>query len=86
MSVLIKDAETDGLIREVASRTGENLTQAVRTAMREKLARLPEPTRAGRLDMAKINAFLAEIDAMPKINSGLTDDEIIGYDENGVPS
>jgi antitoxin VapB len=54
--------------------------------MREKLARLPEPTRAGRLDMAKINAFLAEIDAMPKINSGLTDDEIIGYDENGVPS
>jgi antitoxin VapB len=85
MSVLIKDPETDGLIREVATRTGETMTQAVRTAMRARLASLPEPKRAGRLDMAKIEAFLAEIDAMPKINTDLTDDEIIGYDENGVP-
>lgn len=85
MSVLIKDAETDGLIREVAARTGETMTGAVRAAMREKLARLPEPARAGRLDMVKVDAFLAEIDAMPKINTDLTDDEIIGYDENGVP-
>jgi antitoxin VapB len=85
MSVLIKDAETDRLIRDVAMRTGETMTQAVRTAMQERLDRLPQPRRAGRLDMAKIEAFLAEIDAMPKINTHLTDDEIIGYDEIGVP-
>ncbi|HEY5795586.1 MAG TPA: type II toxin-antitoxin system VapB family antitoxin [Bosea sp. (in: a-proteobacteria)] len=85
MSVLIKDAETDRLIRDVANRTGETMTQAVRTAMQERLARLPPTQNAGRLDMAKIEAFLAEIDAMPKINTDLTDDEIIGYDENGVP-
>ncbi|CAN5293491.1 type II toxin-antitoxin system VapB family antitoxin [soil metagenome] len=85
MSVLIKDAETDRLIRDVATRTGETMTQAVRTAMQERLARLPRAQNAGRLDMAKIAAFLAEIDAMPKINTDLTDDEIIGYDENGVP-
>lgn len=85
MSVLIKDAETDRLIRDVASRTGETMTQAVRTAMQERLDRLPRAPYAGRLDRAKIDAFLAEIDAMPKTNSDLTDDEIIGYDENGVP-
>ena len=85
MSVLIKDPETDGLIREVAARTGETMTQAVRTAMRVRLASLPEPKRAGRLDMAKIDAFLAEIAAC-RIDDPRTDDEIIGYDENGVPS
>lgn len=85
MSVLIKDAETDRLIRDVAARTGESMTQAVRTAMQERLARLPQPQRSGRLDMEKIDAFLAEIDALPKVNTNLTDDEIIGYDEIGVP-
>lgn len=85
MSVLIKDAETDQLIRDVAALTGETMTQAVRTAMQERLARLPRARHAGRLNMAEIEAFLAEIDAMPKINSDLSDDEILGYDENGVP-
>lgn len=84
MSVLIKDAETDRLIRDVAMRTGETMTQAVRTAMQERLDRLPEPARAGRLDRAKIDAYLAEIDALPKNKMHLTDDEIIGYDEIGV--
>lgn len=85
MSVLIKDAETDRLIRDVANLTGESMTQAVRTAMRERLARLPRPRREGRLKMAEIDAFLAEIDTMPKTNVDMSDDEIIGYDENGIP-
>jgi antitoxin VapB len=85
VSVLIKDAETDRLIRDVAMRTGETMTQAVRTAMQERLDRLPEPARAGRLDRAKIDAFLAEIRAC-RVDDPRTDDEIIGYDENGLPS
>jgi antitoxin VapB len=85
MSVLIKDAETDRLIRDVAARTGESMTQAVRTAMQERLARLPQPQSTGRLDRAKIDAFLAEIDALTKANTHLSDEELIGYDEIGVP-
>jgi antitoxin VapB len=83
MAILIKDRETDRLVRELATRTGQTITDAVKTAAEAQLAKLPP--RKGRVDMAKVRQLLAEIDAMPKINADLSDDEIIGYDENGVP-
>jgi antitoxin VapB len=85
MTVLIKDNETDELIRELARRTGETITQAVKTAARERLERLP-PVRTGSVDRERLEAILAKIRAHPSANEHLTDDEIIGYDENGVPS
>ncbi|WNJ89368.1 type II toxin-antitoxin system VapB family antitoxin [Bosea sp. 685] len=85
MIVLIKDPETDQLIREMAAQTGETITQAVKTATKERLARLPRPARTGRLDRTKIDAFLAEIDALTKVDTHLSDEELIGYDEIGVP-
>lgn len=84
MAILIKDPETDRIVRELAARTGRTITDAVKTAAERELAELPP--RTGRIDRAKIEKLLAEIDAMPKINNDLSDDEIIGYDENGVPS
>ena len=84
MTILIKDPETDRIVRELAARTGKTITEAVKTAAERGLAVLPP--RKGRIDRAKIEKLLAEIDAMPKINNDLSDDEIIGYDENGVPS
>ncbi len=84
MAILIKDPETDRIVRELATRTGKTITDAVKEAAGRELAELPP--RKGRIDMVKIEKLLAEIDAMPKINRHLSDDEIIGYDENGVPS
>lgn len=84
MAILIKDPETDRIVRELAARTGRTITDAVKTAAEHELAGLPP--RKGRIDRAKIEKLLAEIDAMPKINNDLSDDEIIGYDEDGVPS
>lgn len=84
MAILIKDAETDRIVRELAARTGRTITDAVKAAAERELAELPP--RKGRIDRAKIEKLLAEIDAMPKINNDLSDDEIIGYDGNGVPS
>lgn len=84
MTVLIKDPAADRVIRELAARTGETITDAVKIAAEERLARL-SPPKTGRIDMEKVRKLLAEIDALPKINAHLTDDEIIGYDENGVP-
>jgi antitoxin VapB len=85
MTVLIKDEDTDRVVRELAARTGETLTQAVKIAAQERLARLPPPP-AGRIDREKLERTLAEIRAYRRINDHLTDDEIIGYDENGLPS
>lgn len=84
MAILIKDPETDRIVRELAARTGRTITDAVKTAAERELAGLPP--RKGRIDRARIEKLLAEIDAMPKINNDLSDDEIIGYDEDGVPS
>lgn len=85
MTVLIKDRETDELIRELAKRTGETITQAVKTAAKERLERLPT-LRTGSVDPERLEAILAKIRSYPRANEHLTDDEIIGYDENGVPN
>ena len=87
MSLLIKDPEADRIVRELAARTGETLTEAVKTAARERLERLPSPpTRKGRIDHKELERVLAEIRSYPVTNADLTDDEIIGYNENGVPN
>lgn len=40
MAVLIRDAEVEHLIRELSSRTGEAITDAVRASVSERLARI----------------------------------------------
>jgi antitoxin VapB len=42
MALNIKDVETERLVNEVARRTGESKTRAVRIAMEERLRRLDE--------------------------------------------
>lgn len=84
-AVLIKNRDTDELIRELAKRTGETITHAVKTAARERLERLP-PACSGSIDHERLEAILAKIRSYPRAKARLTDDEIIGYDENGVPS
>ena len=41
MAILIKDREADQLIRTLAERTGESITDAVKHAVRAKLESLP---------------------------------------------
>jgi antitoxin VapB len=85
MGVFIKKPEAEAKIRELASRTGESLTEAIERAVEERLQRLGPPQRKGRVDRKKLAELLAYFDSLPKINEHLTNDEIIGYDENGVP-
>jgi antitoxin VapB len=85
MGVIIKNAVTEAKIRKLAKRTGETLTQAVEHAVDEKLARIAPQRRKGRVDRAKLAKVLAHFRSLPKQNEHLTDDEIIGYDEYGVP-
>lgn len=83
MGILIKKPETEAKIRDLAARTGETLTEAVERAVDERLARTPHPK--GRIDREKLAALIARANALPRINEDLTDDEIIGYDDLGVP-
>jgi antitoxin VapB len=84
MALSLKDAETDRLAREVASLTGESLTEAVRTALAERLER--ERLRRGETKglAARLDELAKECAALPDCDTR-TPDEIIGYDEHGVP-
>lgn len=85
MGVIIKNAKTEKKIRRLARRTGETLTQAVDRAVDDRLASLFPVRRRGRIDRKKLAELLAYFDSLAKTNEHLTDDEIIGYDEHGVP-
>jgi antitoxin VapB len=81
MAVLIKDRETEQLIRVLADRTGQGITEAVRQSVEERLARLD--AKPGRVDWALLQQVLDEIRAAPRMNEHLTDDEIVGYNDQG---
>lgn len=83
MALSVKDPEADRLAREVASRTGETLTTAVVVALRERLARLRGKTRRRRLreDLREIARRCTEL---PTLDDRPADD-ILGYDERGLP-
>ena len=85
MGVFIKKPEAEAKIRELAARTGETITDAVEHAVDARLAKLgPPPQRKGRVDHKKLAELLAYFDALP-VDDPRSADEIIGYDENGVP-
>lgn len=85
MTVLIKDDETDQMIRELAERTGETMTDAVKQAVRERLQRVPLNESQIAARKRKLAELVAYFDSLPRINEHLSDDEIIGYDKNGLP-
>jgi antitoxin VapB len=78
MAVLIKDNEADRLIRELAERTGETITDAVKTSVRERLSEQQIAERKRR-----IRVLLAELDGLPTTDHRSAE-EILGYDEHGL--
>ncbi len=86
MGVFIKKPEAEAKIRELAERTGESITDAIERAVEERLQRLgPAEKRKGRIDRKKLAELLTYFESLPKTNEHLTDEEIIGYDEHGLP-
>jgi antitoxin VapB len=86
MSILVKNAGTEKKIRRLAKRTGETITAAIDRAVDDRLAKLgPERRKKGRVDRRKLAELLAYFASLPKTNEYLTDEEIIGYDEHGLP-
>jgi antitoxin VapB len=86
MGIIVKNPDTERKIRKLAARTGESLTAAIDHAVEERLERLGPPKRKGRVDRKRLAKVLAYFDSLPKINEHLSDDEIMGYDENGLPT
>jgi antitoxin VapB len=89
MALTIESPEAERLARELAERTGESTTEAVTKALRAALARTsppslvpgPEPRRASEI----LHESALRIAQMPVLDPR-SPDEIIGYDENGLPA
>lgn len=83
MALSIKNEETERLARQVARETGESLTEAIQTALHERWVRLQAKRRSHVL-AGQVEDLLRRVDSLPTFDSR-TDDEILGYDQHGMP-
>jgi antitoxin VapB len=84
MALSIKDPEADRLARRLARLTGESITQTVKAALRDRLEH-EQRRRGARIDRARIDEIVAGIAALPVVDPR-SPDELIGYDELGLPA
>jgi antitoxin VapB len=84
MPISIKNDQAELLARKLAELTGESLTDAILTALAERYDRLRR-ARSGRSLADELNEIALRCATRPVI-SELNADEILGYDESGVPT
>ena len=80
MALNIKDPETDRLAGRLSALMGESITTAIKTAVRERIER--EERRRGK---ASVEELLTIARRIASARDTRTPDEILGYDERGLP-
>lgn len=80
----IKTEDADRLARELAALTNESLTEAVTQALRERLERIQHHRRDRELMRRRLERLVAEYSRLPVVDDR-SPEEIIGYDEHGLP-
>jgi antitoxin VapB len=83
MPLSIKLPEADRIARELADETGESLSDAVIGALRERLER-QRGRRARRRLVEDVARIQARYRTLP-LRDARTAEEILGYDEHGLP-
>ncbi len=83
MALSIKDPETEQLARALARETGESITGSIATAVRERLMRVRQAKRQRSL-ADEVRELSARYRAYP-LADPRSPEEIIGYDEHGLP-
>jgi antitoxin VapB len=81
MALSVKNDEADRLARELAGITGESITEAIVVALRERLQR----HRSQAALAPRLRRLVAEVGAYPVLDPRAAD-EILGYDERGLPT
>lgn len=84
MALNIRNRETEELAQQLASLTGETKTEAVRRALRDQLVRL-QRERKGRRLVDELDEIALRCASLPVLDPRPAD-EILGYDESGLPS
>ena len=85
MALNIKDPQTHAIARELAQVTGEGITKAVHIAILERLQRVrPSRIPQTRSLADTLDEIALRCAALPDVDTR-SPDEIIGYDEYGLP-
>ena len=83
MALSIRNPRAEGLARQVAAETGESLTEAIIHALEERLQRLEGKRTA--IDIAEqIHRIARRCSSLPDKDLRSAD-EILDYDERGLP-
>ncbi|TPK86319.1 type II toxin-antitoxin system VapB family antitoxin [Mesorhizobium sp. B2-4-17] len=87
MAVSIKNVEVEQLARELARRRRVSLTEAIRQSLereiaRERLVPRDEPDSL----FQRLMAIADKAGKIPRRENAMTEDEILGYDELGIPT
>jgi antitoxin VapB len=85
MSLNIKDKRTHELVQRLAAATGETLTEAVRVAVQERLRRIETRSDGRDRNLADGLDEIALHCAWLPISRVRSEDEILGYNERGLP-
>lgn len=83
MAINIRNPETERLAAELATLTGETKTEAVTVALRDRLARVRRARSRRRLadELDKVALHCASLRVLDPRSA----EEILGYDELGLP-
>ena len=83
MALSIRNSQAEKLAREVATISGENLTQAIIHALEERLERLKGRRTTSNL-MQEIMTISQRCSSIPDIDQR-SPEEILGYNQSGIP-
>ena len=84
VSLNIKNPATVALVDELARRRGISKTAAIHEALTERLHRLGYGSVAQERLLADMRLIRERVASLPEIDSR-SDEDIIGYDEHGIP-
>lgn len=85
MPISIKAPRADELAKRLTAVTGETITDAVIASMEERLAREVRKKENKEQLIEELMAIAMHSASLPNLDTR-TDDEIMGWDENGLPS
>lgn len=85
MSLNIKNPATVALAAEVARRQGISKTAAIHEALRDRLQRMGYGDDRDERLLGEMRAIRERVGSLPLLDAR-GDDDIVGYDEHGLPT
>lgn len=83
MALHIEDVDADRVVRELAEATGESIPVAIARAAEERLTRIRR--RDPEQIVRDIDEIVERVRKLPVLDDR-SPDEILGYDEHGLPT